>query len=195
MLTDRTVIGPTQRLIIIYQSELDGDTTAQGATLTNVAGAVEWFGAESSSNPRSYTRTLTDGSLTFEDSYTITTALSGYVFHKTVENRTTGANPTATAAPGDILRYKLRLFNVDQNFTAINIFDQLSTTQFDLTSFNMFTIPANAEFTYSNVTGQLNINGLGGADLNLPIGNELVIEFDITLESSPPLLIVAIAMC
>ncbi|NOR43804.1 MAG: DUF11 domain-containing protein, partial [Gammaproteobacteria bacterium] len=185
MLTDRTVIGPTQRLIIVYTSELDFDTTAEGAVLINVAGATEWFGADSSFNPRAYSRTLsadgTPGIVDHEDSYTITTTLSGYVFHKTVENLTTGANPTATAAPGDTLRYRVRLFNVDQNFTAITVFDQLDLARFDLTSFNMVNLPANAEFVYSNITGQLNIDGLGAADLNLPVGNEFVFEFDITL--------------
>ncbi|MCK4834549.1 MAG: DUF11 domain-containing protein, partial [Gammaproteobacteria bacterium] len=190
MLSSAAVIGPTQRLIITYQTQLDANTTAQGALLINVAGAVGWYGDDPANNPRQYTRSITDGTpliADHEDSYTIITALSGYVFHKTVENRTTGANPTATAAPGDVLRYRLRLFNVDQNFTAISIIDQLSTTQFDLTTFNMITIPGNAEFTYSNVTGQLNIDGLGAADLNLPIGSELIIEFDLTLQGSPPL--------
>jgi uncharacterized repeat protein (TIGR01451 family) len=186
-LTSRAVIGPTQRLIISYISELDADTTAEGATLINVAGAIEWFGADASFNPRSYTRVLsngTPGTTDHEDNYTITTALSGYVFHKTVENLTTGANPTATAAPGDTLRYKVRLFNVDQNFTAITIFDQLDPARFVLNTFDMVTMPANAEFDYDGSNGQLTIDGLGAADLNLPIGNELVIEFDITLAAT-----------
>jgi uncharacterized repeat protein (TIGR01451 family)/fimbrial isopeptide formation D2 family protein len=183
MLTDRTVIGPTQRLIISYQSQLDADTTAEGTTLTNVAGAVEWFGADSGSNPRAYTRTLsngTPGTADHEDNYTITTSLSGYVFHKTVENRTTGANPTATAAPGDTLRYKLRLFNVDQVFTNITMIDKLEASSFDLTSFAEISSPANVTVFFNTVTNEIEVTG-NPSPLNLPIGGEIVIEFDITL--------------
>jgi uncharacterized repeat protein (TIGR01451 family) len=183
MLTDRTVIGPTQRLIISYQSQLDADTTAEGATLTNVAGAVEWFSSGASSNPRTYSETLsngTPGTADHEDNYTITTSLSGYVFHKTVENRTTGANPTTTAAPGDTLRYKLRLFNVDQVFTNITMIDKLEASSFDLTSFVEISSPANVTVFFNTVTNEIEVTG-NPSPLNLPIGGEIVIEFDITL--------------
>ena len=44
-----------------------------------------------------------------EDEHTFTVALRGFFYEKTVANLTSGANPTATAEPGDQLRYTLRL--------------------------------------------------------------------------------------
>ncbi|NIV56866.1 MAG: hypothetical protein GWN35_16675, partial [Actinobacteria bacterium] len=51
--------------------------------------------------------------LDHEDAHTVTTALTGYFFEKSVENLTSGVNPAATAAPGDTLRYTLRLRTTD----------------------------------------------------------------------------------
>ena len=39
------VVGPTERLIVTYETRLDA-STQDGATLTNVAGAVEWFSTD-----------------------------------------------------------------------------------------------------------------------------------------------------
>ena len=95
--------GPNEHLIVTYQTELDADTQ-NGATLTNVAGATEWFNGDSSNPDRQpYTRTLTNGTvgtLDHQDAHTVTVALTGYFFEKTVANLTTGASPTATAAAG-----------------------------------------------------------------------------------------------
>ena len=43
-------IGPNEHLIVSYQAELDADTQ-NGASLTNVAGATEWFNGDST-HPR-----------------------------------------------------------------------------------------------------------------------------------------------
>ncbi len=183
MLSATAVIGPTEHLIIIYQSELDSDTTGDGVALTNVAGATQWFNSDDPVTRRTYTRTLTDGTPGFadyEDNHTITTALSGYVFQKTVANVTTGANPTATADAGDTLRYRLRLFNVDQTINNISISDLLEAASFDLGTFSMVTLPAGATYTYDSGTGQLDIIG-NPPPLNVPVASELIVEFDITL--------------
>src|SRR3989442_2161243 len=42
MLTAAGTIGPNQRLIIRYRTQLDANTP-NGVTLTNVAGAIQWF--------------------------------------------------------------------------------------------------------------------------------------------------------
>ena len=55
----------------------------------------------------------------------MTVALTGYFFEKTVANLTTGANPATTAAPGDTLRYTLRLQTTDQALSNFRIFDEL----------------------------------------------------------------------
>ena len=56
-------IGPDERLIIRYRTQLDGDTQ-DGIALTNVAGAIQWFNGDDSNPDRiPYSRTLTDGTV------------------------------------------------------------------------------------------------------------------------------------
>src|SRR5207245_8924718 len=87
MLTAAGRIGLNERLIIRYRTQLDANTQ-NGVTLTNVAGAIQWFNGDSSNpNRLSYTRTLTDGTpgiLDFQDAHTVTTAITGYFFAQTV---------------------------------------------------------------------------------------------------------------
>ena len=174
-------IGPSERLIITYQTQLDGDTTGDGVALTNIAGATQWFSGDGSYPRTTFNRTLTDGSLPFEDSHTITTALTGYIFQKTVQNITSGINPAAIASPGDTLRYRLRLYNFSFVINNVTITDVLDPTRFDLSSFNMVTPPGAGEaYTYNNVTGELQIIG-NPPPLNLIPPQELYVEFDINL--------------
>ena len=73
-------------------------------------------------------RTLTNGTpgvLDHEDAFTVTVALSGYFFDKTVADLTSGANPATTAAPGDKLRYTLRFRTTNQALSNFRIFDEL----------------------------------------------------------------------
>ena len=51
MLSAAAVIGPTQRLIVTYQTQLDANTQ-NGARLTNIAGAIQWFNGNSSNAAR-----------------------------------------------------------------------------------------------------------------------------------------------
>ncbi|MDH5206662.1 MAG: DUF11 domain-containing protein, partial [Hylemonella sp.] len=114
MLSAAAKIGPTQRLLIKYQTLLDAGTAA-GLSFTNVAGATLWYGAQGAGR-RQYSRTLTDGTpgtLDFQDAYTLTSATQGYFFLKSVTDLTTGAAVATTVFPGDRLRYTLQL----QNFT------------------------------------------------------------------------------
>ena len=83
-------------------------TRENGASLTNVAGATEWFSANPS-NPAAagqlvtYTRTLTDGTvgvLDHQDAHTTLVLRPTMRFEKTVANVTTGANPATEATPG-----------------------------------------------------------------------------------------------
>ena len=74
-------IGPNERLIIRYRTKFDANTQ-NGATLTNVAGAIQWFDADSS-NPTPLivllnVRTLTNGTpsvVDHEDDHTVTVVL------------------------------------------------------------------------------------------------------------------------
>jgi len=184
MQTAAASIGPGERLIITYQSELDAGTTADGAALTNIAGATQWFSGDGSYPRTTYNRTITDGTpgvSDHEDSHTITTALTGYIFQKTVQNVSTGQNPAILAAPGDTLRYRLRLFNFTYVIDDVTITDTLDATRFDLSSFNMVTPPpAGATYTYNSATGQLQISG-NPPPLDLTPPQELLVEFEINL--------------
>src|SRR5438552_5924370 len=86
MLTGAGRIGPNERLILRYRTQLDANTQ-NGVTLTNVAGAIQWFSGDSSNASRkTYTGTLTNGTpgvLDNQDAFTATVALSGYAFEKT----------------------------------------------------------------------------------------------------------------
>jgi len=94
MTSEGGAIAPEQRLYITYQSQLD--TTAppvDGTELTNVAGATRWLSSDGTYTPQTYTRTLSDGTPgvdDYQDSATVTAALSGYYFEKTVTNLDTG---------------------------------------------------------------------------------------------------------
>src|SRR5205085_8046217 len=128
MLTAAGRIGPNERLIIRYRTQLDANTQ-NGVTLTNVAGAIQWFNGDSSNTNRvSYTRTLTNGTpgiLDHEDAHTVTVALSGFFFDKTVADLTSGTNPATTAAPGNRLRYTLRFRTTEQARSNLSIFHDL----------------------------------------------------------------------
>lgn len=182
MLSSDAVIGPTERLIINYQTQLDADTTNDGFILTNIAAATEWFSGDGTYSRITHTKTLTDGTpavIDHEDSYNITTALSGYFFQKTVQNLTTGVNPATTAAPNDTMRYRLRVFNVDQNIDNITITDTLDPTKFDTSTFSMIAFPAGSTFTFDTVTGELQV--VGFPTLSVSQGSEIIIDFEIDI--------------
>jgi uncharacterized repeat protein (TIGR01451 family) len=191
MLTAAAVIGTNERLIITYRTQLDNDS-GNGAVLTNVAGALQWFHADSSNPARqAYTRTLTNGTvgtLDHEDAHTVTTALTGYFFEKTVANLTSGASPAATANPGDRLRYTLRLRTTDSPLDDLTFYDDLG----ELNASPVFvpgtlalvagSIPAGANTGNTNPNGGTNGAGiLDVRNLSLPADSEILIQFDITL--------------
>jgi uncharacterized repeat protein (TIGR01451 family)/fimbrial isopeptide formation D2 family protein len=189
-------IGPTQRLIVSYQTQLDPDTR-DGVTLTNVAGATEWFGgAEGASLRRSYSRSLSDGTpgvLDHEDAHTVSVALASYLFEKTVANLTSGADPATTAAPGDVLRYRLRLESLgDVPLSDLTLLDELDALNappaFEPNSLTLVSVPPGADPNATTGTGgaqgtgQLEMSGLSLAG----VGSSLLVEFDVTLAAVLP---------
>ncbi|MDH3428796.1 MAG: hypothetical protein OEQ14_02205 [Gammaproteobacteria bacterium] len=193
MLTPAAAIGADERLIINYRTRLDADTD-DGITLTNVVGATQWFNGDSSNPDRlSFIRTLTDGTvgvLDHQDAHTVTTALFGYFFEKTVANLTTGVNPTTIAAPGDTLRYTLRLQTTDGPLNNVTFYDDLG----ELNAVPVFvpgsltlvpaTIPPGADTSNTDPNGGTNGAGiLDVRNLSLPAASEVSIQFDITLAS------------
>jgi uncharacterized repeat protein (TIGR01451 family) len=192
MLTAAGTIGPNERLIIRYQTQLDGDTQ-NGVTLTNVAGAVQWFNGDNSNPDRQpYTRTLTNGTVgvpDHEDAHSVTVALTGYFFEKTAADLTSGVNPAATAAPGDTLRYSLRFRTTDEALSNFRIFDELDALNaqpaFVPGTLTLVSYPVGADVSATNSTGGPAGTGvLDIRNLSLPVDGEVLIEFDITLAST-----------
>jgi uncharacterized repeat protein (TIGR01451 family) len=186
-------IGPNERLIIRYRTQLDSDTQ-NGAVLTNLAGAVLWFNDDSSNpNRQPFIRTLSGipGVAVHEDTHTVIAALTGYFFEKTVANLTSGANPATLAAPGDRLRYTLRLRATDQALTNFRMFDELdalnASAAFVPGTLALVTYPPGADITGTSSTG--GAKGTGVVDvrgLNAPVSGEVIVQFDITLAATLP---------
>ncbi|PYR85712.1 MAG: hypothetical protein DMG19_14475, partial [Acidobacteria bacterium] len=175
MLTPAGRIGPNERLIIRYRAQLDAKTQ-NGVTLTNVAGAIQWFNGDSSIPSRkSYTGTLTNGTpgiLDNQDAFTVTVALSGYFFEKTVADLTSGANPATTAAQA------LSNFKIFDDMDALN-----AQPAFASGTLTLVTSPAGADISATSSTG--GTKGTGVIDvrnLSLPANGEALIQFDITLK-------------
>ena len=111
-LTAASVIGPGERLIIAYRTQLDAGTQ-NGITLTNVAGATQWYNdASNESEPSAFTRTLTDGTVGHPGlpgcAHASTVSFSGYFFEKTaaISSRRHVARHRGA---GDMLRYTIRI--------------------------------------------------------------------------------------
>jgi uncharacterized repeat protein (TIGR01451 family)/fimbrial isopeptide formation D2 family protein len=196
MLTPAAAIGPGERLIIAYRTRLDADSQ-DGALLTNVVGATQWFNGDSSNVDRVvFNRTLTNGTpgvVDHEDAHTTTVELRGYFFEKTVANLTTGVNPAATAAPGDTLRYTLRLQTTDGALADFSFEDDMgvmnATAVFVPGSLTLVagTIPPGADTSNTDPNGGTNNAGiLDIRNLDLPVASEVSIQFDITLASNLP---------
>ena len=190
-LTDAAgALQPNEYLRVIYTAVLDpiGSTNepSDGDILTNVAAVTQWYN-DGSTNPLriEYNRTRTDGtSGSHEDAYSVTAALTGYYFEKTAENLVTGAAPTQSAAPGDVLRYTLRLFNLDQVINNITITDQLDVSRLDLGSVVIQSCPVGALCTVDGA-GLLTITG-DGAPLNAGAGTDITVVFDAAVLTGVP---------
>jgi uncharacterized repeat protein (TIGR01451 family) len=192
MLTAAGTIGPSQRLIVRYRTQLDPNTQ-NGAALTNIAGAVQWFDADSSVNSRkTYTGPLTNGTPGVpdnQDAASVTVALSGYEFDKTVMNLTSGANPATTAAPGDKLRYTLRLRTTSQGLSNFSLLDEMDALNAQAAfvggTLTLVTVPAGANSSATSSIGGTKRTGLVDIrNLNVPANSEALIQFDIILKLS-----------
>jgi uncharacterized repeat protein (TIGR01451 family)/fimbrial isopeptide formation D2 family protein len=194
MLTPQAVIGADERLVINYRTQLDANSQ-DGATLTNVVGATQWYNGDSSNLDRvAFTRALTDGTpgvADHEDAHTVTVALFGYLFEKTVENLTTGVSPATTAAPGETLRYTLRLQTTDGPLDNVRFLDDLG----ELNAFAVFqpgtlslvpgTVPAGADTSNTAPNGGTNSAGvLDIRNISLPALSEVAIQFDVSLNAA-----------
>jgi uncharacterized repeat protein (TIGR01451 family) len=194
MLTPATTVGPTERLILTYQTVLDTDSQ-EAETLTNVAGAVSWFSADGSlpatvDDRRAYTRVVTDGTvgtLDHEDAYTTTVELPLYRFEKTVVNVTTSQDPATLASPGDVLRYRLRIENLRSapllDLSIVDELDRLNAPPaFAAGSLTITSVPAGADISNTNANGGAAATGLLDVrNLSLAAMSSLDVEYEVTL--------------
>ena len=194
MLTPAAVIGANERLVISYQTQLDSDSQ-NGALLTNVAGVTRWYNGDSSNSDRvGYTRTLTDGTpgtLDHEDAHTVEVGLFGWFFEKTVENLSTGEYPATVAAPGDTLRYSVRLQTTDGPLANFRFYDDLGEMNARAVfapgtlSLVSSTVPPGADISNTDPTGGTNSAGIVDIrNLDLPAFGEVTIQFDVTLQAA-----------
>src|SRR5260370_13048881 len=109
MLSAAAVISPSQRLIVTYQTQLDANTH-NGVSLTNVAGATQWYNGPSSDTGRqTSTCTLTNGTpgvLDCQDAHTVRVTTAGITITKQVTVVGGG-----TAVPGATLDYLVHVTN------------------------------------------------------------------------------------
>jgi uncharacterized repeat protein (TIGR01451 family) len=114
--------------------------------------------------------------------------LTSYFFEKTAANLTKATNPATTAAPGDKLRYTLRVRTTEAltNFRILDDLDALNTAPaFVPGTLALVSSPAGTDISGTSSTG--GTKGTGVIDirnLNVPVNGEAVIQFDITLAST-----------
>jgi uncharacterized repeat protein (TIGR01451 family) len=114
-LTAASVIGVNERLVITYRARLDS-SFQYGTTLTNVAGAIQWYNAATTNPGRTaYTRTVTNGTVgvaDHEDAHTVTVVPLLYA-DKSAALQVDSMSP-GIVDPGDVLRYTIRIYNNGQ---------------------------------------------------------------------------------
>ncbi|MBU1425291.1 MAG: DUF11 domain-containing protein [Gammaproteobacteria bacterium] len=165
-------IGADQRLIITYTAQLDA-ATAYATALSNIAGATQWFsadtaGAGATAGQRTYTRTLSDGTpavLDHQDIWTLNSEGPTLIFRETVMNVTTATDPAATATPGDLLRYTITVQNGAglpiTDFNLVSDLDALNgAARFQPGTLSLVTVPTGANVTNTNPAGGANGSGL-----------------------------------
>jgi len=162
MLSAAAVVGPTQRLIITYQTQLDASTQT-GATLTNVAGATQWYDAPSNTpNRQGYTCMVTNGTpgvADCQDAHTVTAAISAVTITKQV-TVVGGGTPVA----GATLDYLVHVTNTSTKpVTPVVITDNLNAA-------------GPGALTYVNGTGTMN----GSANGVSVSGNVIIANYSAT---------------
>jgi uncharacterized repeat protein (TIGR01451 family) len=154
MLSAAAVISPSQRLIVTYQTQLDANAQ-KGATLTNVAGATQWYNGPSSDTGRqSFTCTLTNGTpgvLDCQDAHTVTVTSSAVTITKQVTVVGGG-----TAAPGGTLDYLVHVTNASASpVNPVVITDDLNAAGPGALTYVAGTATVNGSVTGVTVTGNV----------------------------------------
>jgi uncharacterized repeat protein (TIGR01451 family) len=184
MLTAAGTIGPNQRLIITYRTQLDANSQT-GAQLTNVAGAIQWFNADSVSTRQTYTHTLTDGTpgvLDFQDAHTVTVVINALTITKQVSVVGGGA-----AMPGGQLDYLVHVTNVSTNpASPVVITDDLSTAGAGRLMFVNSTATMNGSTAGVSIAGSLLTAGYSAVYGPLQPGQSIDVRFRVQIASGLP---------
>src|SRR2546425_9293533 len=185
MLTAAATISPNQRLIITYRTQLDANSQ-NGAQLTNVAGAVQWFNAASSVTTRqAFTRTLTDGTpgvLDFQDAHTVTVVITTIAITKQVSVVGGGA-----ALPGGQLDYLVHVTNVSTNpAPSVVITDDLSTAGAGRLTFVNPPATMNGSTTGVSIVGSLLTADYSAVNGPLQPGQSIDVRFRVQIASGLP---------
>ena len=180
LLSAASVIGPTQRLIVIYQTHLDANTQ-MGATLTNVAGATQWYNGPSSNTGRlSTTCTLTNGTpgvLDCQDAHTVTVTSSTVSITKSVTVVGGGM-----AAPGATLQYLVHVTNNSPNpVSPLVITDDLNAAGPGALTYVTGTATVNGSVTGVTVTGNVITANYSATYGPLATGGTIDLSFRATL--------------
>src|SRR5437879_723481 len=185
MLTAAATISPTQRLIITYRTQLDANSQ-NGAQLTNIAGAVQWFDADSSVSTRqAFNRTLTDGTpgiLDFQDAHTVTVVIITIAITKQVSVVGGGA-----AMPGGQLDYLVHVTNVSTNPAAsVVITDDLSTAGAGRLTFVNPPATMNGSTTGISIAGSVLTANYSAVYGPLQPGQSIDVRFRVQIASGLP---------
>ncbi|HWZ73093.1 MAG TPA: isopeptide-forming domain-containing fimbrial protein, partial [Casimicrobiaceae bacterium] len=182
VLTAVGTISPNQRLIITYRTQLDANSQ-NGAQLTNVAGAVQWFNADGSVTTRqAFTRTLTDGTpgvLDFQDAHTVTVVITTIAITKQVSVVGGGA-----ALPGGQLDYLVHVTNVSTNpAPSVVITDDLSTAGAGRLTFVNPPATMNGSTTGVSIVGSLLTANYSAVNGPLQPGQSIDVRFRVQIAS------------
>jgi uncharacterized repeat protein (TIGR01451 family) len=180
LLSPAAVISPTQRFIVTYQTQLDANTHS-GATLTNVAGATQWYNGPSSDTTRqTYTCTLTNGTpgvLDCQDAHTVTVATPALTIVKQVT--VVGGGP---AMPGATLNYLVHVTNTSASpVTPVVVTDDLNAAGPGALTYVAGTATVNGSVTGVTVTGNVITTNYSATYGPLAPGGTIDLRFRATL--------------
>ena len=105
-----------------------------------------------------------------------------------MENLTSGANPAATAAPGDVLRYTLRVQATELDLDDLTIQDDLgdlnASQVFTAGSLSLVSAPAGSDTSNTDPNGGADGEGiLDVRNVDVPAGGQVEVVFDIAVSS------------
>jgi uncharacterized repeat protein (TIGR01451 family) len=183
LLSAAAVISPTQRLIVTYQTQLDANTQ-KGITLTNVAGATQWYNGPSSATGRlSYTCTLTNGTpgvLDCQDAHTVTVVVLPVTITKQVT--VVGGGPPV---PGATLDYLVHVTNISANpVTPLVVTDDLNAPGPQVLTYVAGTATMNGSPNGVSVAGNVITANYTATYGPLAPGGTIVLHFRATLGST-----------